>query len=80
MNRVQAVEVLADVCKRERQPNVREFRRLVVALHVLHLDTDEMRQACRYLDICRNDGRPWSADLAAQVPWKVDQVEPPLKG
>lgn len=72
MNRVQAAEVLIDVCKRERQPNLREFRRLLVALNTLGMLAPDMREVCRYLDICRKDGRPWSADLTGHTPWKFD--------
>jgi hypothetical protein len=72
ISRGEAVAVLVDTIKRERQPNVREFRRLIAALSALGFNVADMRQACRAIDICRSDGRPWSTDLAAHVPWSVE--------
>ena len=68
----EAVAVLVDVCKRERQPNGAEFRRLLRALRSLGLDLVEQREACRHLDIVKPNGRPWSSDLVSLAPWPIE--------
>jgi len=71
-NKVEAVAVLVDVCKRDRQPNAAEFRRLLRAFRSLGLDLVEQRHACRTMDIVKPTGRPWSSDLVSIVPWPID--------
>ena len=71
-NKAEAVAILVEVSKRDRQPNAAEFRRLLRAFRALGLDLVEQREACRYLDIVKASGRPFLSDLVSLVPWPIE--------
>lgn len=69
MTKPAAVAEIANSWRTQRQPNPREFRRLVRAMTVLGLTPEEMRVACRHLDVVDSDGLLFRKELDRLAPW-----------
>lgn len=75
MTKPDAIGVIFQEVKSNLQPRPREFRRLLRALGVLGLSTEEMRDACRQLDIVSPAGKLWRDELQPLAPWPVERPE-----
>jgi hypothetical protein len=69
MTKAEAVGLVVDVSRQANQPAPPTFRRLVRAFETLGLSVEDMREACRGLDICNTAGLCYRADLRDLAPW-----------
>jgi len=71
MTRGEALRViLVENDRKNREPNVTGFRRLVRAFTALDLTPDEMLEAARHLGIAYATGETINPELAALTPWR----------
>jgi hypothetical protein len=69
MTKADAVGFIVDVSRQQNQPAPVTFRRLLSAFETLGLSVEDMREACRGLDICNTAGLCFRADLRDLAPW-----------